>query len=444
MANFDDAFIDDLLDRSTALGRIISIPGFPDFTEEQQEAADDLRSALGALTDEDLTRATPPPDYEVTPPPPDDEEQKRQGLALEQQKRESLEEEGCPPCYPPRMEYPLKGELGEYEGIIKYWQWFSSFVLGQQMADWEQFRAWQARVRRHYVRQGTFPTYQDKVRDRRQRYQLPGGASLLPDEGQQNRLENWIEFQDYHLGIHEGYEKVLKKEENELQLAHEKTYPDIAARTEDIRVFQIRIETQVAKIERHDNLLRWIEQQRVAMVAEQDSTVDAAQMPTEEVGTQEESSHEPTPRNSKKKPKPANVLGPKPAGISKMNLRPRRPKNLPNSGNASVGTSGAATRPQLLLAVLVPTTNSSRGKKATSVRQPRAQKAPKTVKPKGKGKQSSGRNTMSQPAKKAQKDTRRNPNQTTQSRNATQTLAPLVHKTRSGRISKRPDRFGFP
>ncbi|KAI4180072.1 MAG: hypothetical protein LQ346_007066 [Caloplaca aetnensis] len=461
MAPFDDAFIDDLLARSTTEGRLVKIPGFPDFSREQQEAVrlrylqkdhpvsnpvepNELRAALGALTEEDFIRASPLPEYEATPPG-DEEEETREGRALEQRKRESLEKEGCPPCYPSRLEFPLEGDLGDYEGIIKYWQWESPYVLSQQLTDWENFRDWQARVRRYYVPRGTFSTYQDRIRDRRQRYQLPGDASVLADQEQQNRLQHWIEFQYYHLGLHEGDKKTLQDEQEALRLAHENTNRDIADQTDEIQVCDHRIEVQVEKMNRHDDMLRWIEQQRLAMVAEQDATVNFAQGPTEEADTQEAISHAPVRGNRKKKQQPGAVLGPKPSGITKRVLRPRNPKNPLGSGVAPVGTSGAVTQPQFLVAVLIPQKKPGHGGEATTIRRPRPrpQKAAKSQKSKGRGNQSSKRTTMSQPTRKAQKKTHRNATQATKSKNPMQTAAPLVHKTRSGRISKRPERLGF-
>ncbi|KAL8896160.1 MAG: hypothetical protein Q9207_007847 [Kuettlingeria erythrocarpa] len=463
MAPFDDAFIDDLLARSTTEGMLVKIPGFPDFTEEQQEAVrlrylqknhpvsnpvkpDDLRSALGALTEEDFTRASPLPEYEITPEGDDEEEMTRKARALEQEAREFLEKEGCPPCYPSRLEYPLEDELGDYKDIIDYWKGtppYDDFVLSQQRRGWERFRDWQARVRRCYDQRGPFSTYQDKVRDRRQQYQLPGDASVLADQEQQNRLQQWIEFQYYHLGVHEGQEKTLQDEQEGLRLAQENTNRDIADQTEEIRVCHHRIGVQVEKMDRHNNMLRWIEQQRLAMVAEQDAAVNAAQGPTEEADTQEAISHEPVRGNRKKKRQPAALLGPKPSGITKRVLRPRHPKNPLGGGVAPVGTSGAVTQPQFLVAVLIPQKKPGHDNKATTIRAPRPQKATKSQKSKGKGKQSSKRTTLSQPAKKVQEKTHRNATQATQSRNPMQSVAPLVHKTRSGRISKRPERLGF-
>ena len=127
-----------------------------------------------------------------------------------------------------------------------------------------------------------FPTFLDKVRDRRRRHGLEGDICLLPEPSQQTRLENWIEFQDYHLELHELEEKGLKEEWENLDTARKRWETS----REAIDVLQGRVKHAESKLEEHRKMLRWIEQQRKEIVDKQATSVQIgdhdqpASMPT--------------------------------------------------------------------------------------------------------------------------------------------------------------------
>lgn len=79
-------------------------------------------------------------------------------------------------------------------------------MLRAQLSDWQKFRAFQGRVRRYY-RQRPFNEIVDKVCERQRRHKVGGDVHLQVDVEQQGRLEKWMEFQDYHLQLHDGLEK---------------------------------------------------------------------------------------------------------------------------------------------------------------------------------------------------------------------------------------------
>lgn len=56
-------------------------------------------------------------------------------------------------------------------------------------------------------RKRPFNEFVDKVCERQRRHKVGGDVHLQFDVEQQSRLENWMEFQDYHLQLHEGFEK---------------------------------------------------------------------------------------------------------------------------------------------------------------------------------------------------------------------------------------------
>ncbi|KAK0330971.1 hypothetical protein LTR94_030730, partial [Friedmanniomyces endolithicus] len=137
----------------------------------------------------------------ITPPPLIGEERDEESRLLEAQARQDLESEGCAPCYPPHLEVPVRHPPEEYRQIIEYWQslgFTDDVVLCAQRSDWRKFRHYQ-RLQRQYYRKKPFGLLEAEVRERRQRNGLDDDVQLLPDPRQQNRQQDWIEFQDFHL-----------------------------------------------------------------------------------------------------------------------------------------------------------------------------------------------------------------------------------------------------
>lgn len=204
-------------------------------------------------------------------PPPDEEEDDEESRVLEAQARQDLESDGCPPCYPPCLDAPVRNPPEEYRQIIEYWQSFSStddVVLCAQRSDWRKFRQSQRRLRHRY-RNKSFSIFLDEVRERRRAHGLDGNVHLLLDPQQQSRQQNWIEFQDYHLKIHEWQEKKrdglqqdlgnTRKEAGDTDMEGSKH----AAQQE--RAIHQRLEYAERTLRWHEVILCWIEQCRLAM-----------------------------------------------------------------------------------------------------------------------------------------------------------------------------------
>ncbi len=79
-------------------------------------------------------------------------------------------------------------------------------MLCAQRSDWRKFRQSQRRLW-HRHRNKSFSIFLDEVRERRRAHRLDDNVHLLLDPQQQSRQQNWIEFQDYHLKLHEWQEK---------------------------------------------------------------------------------------------------------------------------------------------------------------------------------------------------------------------------------------------
>jgi hypothetical protein len=191
-------------------------------------------------------------------PPLDQEEENKESRMLEAQAREELENDGCPPCYPPNLNIPLQNPPEQYQAIICYWKSFpgtDDVVLCAQLSDWRKFRTLQGRDRARY-RNKLFSNFVDKVRERRQRHKLGGDVRLLLDPKQQSGLENWMEFQNYHLKRLERFER----RRDSLSDA----WKDAGA--EDAEAIWQELEDTERDLEGHKVLLEWIEQMRWTMM----------------------------------------------------------------------------------------------------------------------------------------------------------------------------------
>lgn len=159
-----------------------------------------------------------------TTPPPDIEEERKVWHQMEDEARNLLEQDGCPPCYPPDPSYSVQNPLEEYREIISYWE--GSFApngggaLNHQWVDWCKFHKFQEMNRRHYAQR--FTQFTGAVCERRGRYNLSEDVCLRLNPKEQTRQETWVEFQDYHLHYYECFEKDAETESKNLDTATEK------------------------------------------------------------------------------------------------------------------------------------------------------------------------------------------------------------------------------
>ncbi|KAL8653602.1 MAG: hypothetical protein Q9210_002002 [Variospora velana] len=239
-------------------------------------------------------------------PPPDEEEDEEESRVLEAQARQDLESDGCPPCYPPHLDVPVRNPPGEYRQIIEYWQSFSStddVVLCAQRSDWRKFRQAQ-RTLRHRYRNKSFSVFVDEVLGRRRAHSLDDNVHLLLDPQQQSRQQNWIEFQDYHLKLHEWQEKkrdgLQKDLDNTQKKAGDTDMEGSEHAAQQGRAIHQRLEYAETTLRWHEIILCWIEQCRLAMDPLPLTTVDQSS------GDQNSSSNR---QRRSKRPNPLAVLG---------------------------------------------------------------------------------------------------------------------------------------
>jgi hypothetical protein len=181
--------------------------------------------------------------YSNITPPVDDEEDLEESLSIEEKARADLEHNGCPPCYPANVKFPLFDVPSDFKEIVSYWQsvvGIDGLVLKAQLDDWQKFLAARAAKRSYYEQ--NFLQYMRKVNEVRQEYSITGSVDLHLDSIQQNHLETWTEFQYYHLTQHTRLKMELHKQRN-------------VGKQQSLQ----------RKVDNHDILLHWIEKQRNTM-----------------------------------------------------------------------------------------------------------------------------------------------------------------------------------
>ena len=296
-------------------------------------------SVLGLRADTD--------DSSDVTPPLDEEEELEDSRQREAQARPELEADGCPPCYPPDIDIPmLRNPPEEYRAIVAYWMSFpgtSDMPLTAQLVAWRKFRTYQRQTRRR------FQKFEDSLRQRRQRHGLDASVSLTEDLEQQSALDRWIEFQNYHLARLEALE------EQRDGLTKELAEPCSDNERDAITYV---LGTSERNIERHHVLLRWIEQNREAMVLR-----GAARQPSNEAldaAVRETSS---STRVLRTREKPASPVLDKRARISKPNKPQRRKTRHETQPEPKTDTKKSS-------AVIPPKASSERKPKRQSAKKP--------------------------------------------------------------------------
>ncbi|KAI9777433.1 MAG: hypothetical protein M1816_004723 [Peltula sp. TS41687] len=179
-----------------------------------------LEEKLKHISSRSSLRASP--SQTPTPPFPDpnDPEEIQRVLKIEEDAYKALVDERGIPSHPIDLGFDVLGNPGQYEAILSYWQGEPgnprlSFLA--QLNRWREFRAFQQKIRRYHIQQGTFPYYQQKVLERRRKRGLNGDVELLEDQDKQSKLVNWMEYQDHQHQIYESFEKDLEEAQAQLK-----------------------------------------------------------------------------------------------------------------------------------------------------------------------------------------------------------------------------------
>ena len=279
----------------------------------------------------------------ITPPPLDDTTEEDRDT--ENRARKALEDEGCPPCYPPEIVYPCRDPPEQYREVMLYWAISEAGaslptpVLYAQLSDWKRFRAEQA-ANRHAYRRRPFHEYEAAVRQLREKYGIYGEVHLRPDPILQSQRENWVEFQYYHFRWHD----ILLKEFTDLSTSLEGKPQD------KIDFFQPKLGFYKRQCERHENLLHWIEQVRVKMEAHVLSSVSGREQCQTHVSDNDDLNQvqrPPTPDHGRKKRQTKNraVLGE--ASVSKTKHKRRSTRSKPEAFITATSASPPPPLPEM-------------------------------------------------------------------------------------------------
>ena len=188
------------------------------------------------------------------------------------------------------------------------WESKDSIFIGQ-WRDWAHFRGFQRGVRKYYLKRGTFHEFIDQVRARREKHGLDGDVRLLPEPDQQSWLENWVEFQNYHLM---EYEKIFTRMDDEreriAEIERERGLPPGFNVEEGPFIVACK-----AKANLENGMLQWIERQRRRVVEEQSTSTRTAVRPDKQRRKPASTSS----RLLRPRPNPRPQLGPVRSAVSK-------------------------------------------------------------------------------------------------------------------------------
>ncbi|MCJ1465455.1 hypothetical protein MMC07_004073 [Pseudocyphellaria aurata] len=280
-----------------------------------------------------------------TPPPLTDEEYLELVRMCDERARKSLQDDGCPPCYPIGHSPSFLGIPDQYEPIISFWNSMpgtQDAVLSAQLEDWEKFRSHQKRIRLYYATR-PFTNFEDKVRERLQRHKLEGHACLHLhlDLGQQSALGNWIEFQNYHLQKFEmmDMKKNIVDLRERLAAAQKKLEDEGVSWFEDLNeVKWLNMDLHAAEFRprQHKILLRWIEQQRTSIATEL-ATAEQAKLLQDARGHEDGSPMQTlcAPGHQNWERKALSVLSPVQTGVSKKAKKRRSQPQKPGVSQAA-------------------------------------------------------------------------------------------------------------
>ncbi|EPE04772.1 hypothetical protein F503_06321 [Ophiostoma piceae UAMH 11346] len=188
----------------------------------------------------------------------------------ERQYRAKLLEDGCPPCHPPEYVFPYDTEERlpkEHSAamfyIINERNGCGFMPLAGQSRDWNTFRRRQRRIREdcqsytHHDPERVLNKYIRSGQDCLRQRNYAESASLVDwslDLSTQSRVQNWLEFQVWHIGhnkaIRTGAERHIRGAFDDADRLWHRNYEN-------------------RRIESHEAMLVWMEQQRVAMSADQ-------------------------------------------------------------------------------------------------------------------------------------------------------------------------------
>lgn len=186
-------------------------------------------------------------------PPLDEEEVYEEARIHEAAARTELEADNCPPCYPSHISVPFTNIPQKYKKIVSHWSsctFSGDSALAQQLADWKAFRKFQRR-NRHYYQDKPYSAFVDNINQRRRKHKLEE-VSLLPNAEQRIPMDEWTEFEDYHIRYLDQLQKEQEDWEADARISDAK----------DAMAIEHRLRYSRWQVEQQKILLSWIAEQR--------------------------------------------------------------------------------------------------------------------------------------------------------------------------------------
>ncbi|KAK5017423.1 hypothetical protein LTR16_001574 [Cryomyces antarcticus] len=239
---------------------------------------DALNERLEQISSTSATHARSRSSSVVTPDP---EDHKEDYLREEKEAHDALILDGGLPSHPIDTGFDILDEPGQYADIISFWRDGGSRgwdIIQEQVGVWKEFRAYQEIVRQSRADPEKFARHTQRVRDYRREKALQGDIELCQDRRQQSRLDDWKEYQFYQYRTADRFTRQMKYAEMRLKLSQERLQAaqeagQSAQSIELIKEYGVahwKGEMGSARIdlERHDILLRWIDEQLPKVASE--------------------------------------------------------------------------------------------------------------------------------------------------------------------------------
>lgn len=181
-------------------------------------------------------------------------------------------QEGCPPCYPPRVPIPLEAIPRKYRAIVGYWESLPSSdgtPLHTQLSDWQLFRRFQTRDRLRH-KHNSFANLQHEIYQRRRKHGLDGNVPLAFEIDQQDEIANWVEYQNHILKRLEELQQTQANRRRNVDEAQEKlnnlcTATSVATE-KSLTGYRYMLSVTEYRLGNHKVLVKWSEQQRLLMI----------------------------------------------------------------------------------------------------------------------------------------------------------------------------------
>ena len=168
----------------------------------------------------------------------DEKEDREGGWRREEEAYHALIADGGCPSHPVAFGYDVidnPAKYKQYEGILGFWHSGGSGryqEFSYQLITWRDFRMYQEKIRRFYNPRNRFQEYKNTVRGSQGLLGCEWNLSVLEDQHQQSRLEDWNEFRAFYCRRLEAFRKKIQPAEREL-FHYQKKFEDAEARLTD-------------------------------------------------------------------------------------------------------------------------------------------------------------------------------------------------------------------